>query len=145
VKQILPITVEMAWGFFSDPKNLAVITPPSMRMSISKSSLGAMYEGMQISYRMSPLFGIPLNWTAEMKEIKAGKSFIDEQIKGPYKYWRHQHIFTPAEENSVIVEDFLQYAMPLGWAGRAVHRLIVHKKLKETFQYRRKKLVELFG
>jgi ligand-binding SRPBCC domain-containing protein len=82
VKQILSISLEKAREFFSDPANFATLTPPSVHMSMEKASSSTLYREMQISYRMSQLFDIALNWTAEIAGEIKGLSFIVQQLKG---------------------------------------------------------------
>ena len=99
---------------------------------------------MIITYKISPITGINLNWMTEITQVEHEKYFIDEQRFGPFKFWHHQHHFKEIA-NGVEMTDILTYGLPLGFIGEIAHELFVANKLKETFNYREKKTIELFG
>lgn len=141
----LPINVEKAWEFFSNPKNLKEITPDYMGFNITSEFLKEeMYPGMIITYKVTPLLNIPMSWMTEITQVKENKYFIDEQRVGPYTIWHHQHHFK-AIKGGVEMTDVITYVVPLGFLGRLVEPLLVRPKLKEIFDYREKKMDELFG
>ena len=141
----LPITVEEAWNFFSNPKNLQKITPENMGFNITSEFFkDNMYAGQIITYKVSPLLGIKMNWMTEITQVKEGEFFIDEQRVGPYKIWHHQHHFK-AIEGGVEMTDIIDYVVPFGFLGRLVEPIIVRGKLKEIFDYREQKMDKLFG
>ena len=143
-EQFLPISTDKAWDFFSSPKNLAVITPPSMDFRILTTlDEKGIYEGMLIDYRVKPLLGIPMKWQTRISEVSDKFSFTDEQLKGPYKIWRHTHTFIP-KENGVLMKDIVHYQLPLGWLGRLAEKLIVRDKIKTIFNYRTRVLNQIF-
>lgn len=141
-KVILNQSLEEAWNFFSNPKNLKVITPEYMGFDITSELDEEMYEGMIISYKVSPLLGIKMDWMTEITHIKDKAFFVDEQRIGPYKLWHHQHHFKQVE-NGVEMTDIVHYAAPMGFLGKAVEPFLVRPKLKEIFDYREKKMKEL--
>ncbi|MEJ7913628.1 MAG: SRPBCC family protein [Chitinophagaceae bacterium] len=142
--QKLPITVETAWDFFSSPKNLAVITPKDLSFKIT-SSLGdeEIYAGQIITYTVKPLLGIPLFWMTEIGHVERYKLFVDEQKKGPYALWHHEHHFKSIE-GGVEMTDIVHYKVPFGPIG-ALGMPIVKKQLDKIFTYRKLKVEELFG
>ncbi len=143
-EQFLPISIDKAWDFFSSPKNLAKITPPSMDFRIlTDLNENDIYEGMLIDYRVKPLLGIPVKWQTRIFDVKHKASFTDEQLKGPYKLWRHTHTFIP-QENGVLMKDIVRYQLPLGWLGRLAEKLIVRDKIKSIFHYRTRVLNQIF-
>lgn len=142
--QKVPVSVEKAWEFFSSPKNLAVITPKEMGFIIKSKVPEKMYSGLLIDYTVKPILGIPLPWQTEILEVDELKSFIDNQNKGPYKLWHHTHIFEPID-GGVIMTDIVKYELPLGFLGTIAHGLFVKNKLNHIFDYRFKKVEELFG
>ena len=145
-QQNLPLSLSEAWNFFSSPLNLAKITPSDMAFKVT-SDLNLeqkMYPGMIITYKVSPITGITLNWMTEITQVEHEKYFIDEQRFGPFKFWHHQHHFK-AITNGVEITDILTYGLPLGFIGEIAHELFIANKLKETFNYREKKTIELFG
>jgi len=143
-KQFIPISQEQAWEFLSEPKNLKTITPDYMGFDIISGADRKMFPGQIIEYRVSPLLGLKMKWVTEITHVVDGKYFVDEQRFGPYSFWHHKHFITPVE-NGVEMEDIIDYQLPLGILGDIANALHVKKQLKNIFDYREKKLVELFG
>lgn len=141
--QFIPASLETCWDYFSSPNNLKEITPKNMGFIIKTDLPGKMYEGMMIEYIVTPLLGIPMNWITEIKAVKEGVFFIDEQRKGPYKIWHHEHHFK-AVEGGVEMTDIVSYEVPFGFLGKLVHPIIVRPKLEQIFQYRTMKINEIF-
>lgn len=142
--QKLPITLEKAWDFLSDPKNLKSITPDYMGFNILSGADRPMFEGQLIQYIVTPIAGIKTKWVTEITHVSDKKYFVDEQRYGPYALWHHKHFIHPIDRG-VEMEDIVDYKLPLGFLGRMVHPFLVKPKLDEIFEYRRKKLIELFG
>lgn len=144
-QQQIPASLKDIWHFFSKPENLSVITPPYMKFRVTSSHLpDKIYTGLLITYKVSPLVRIPLTWVTEIMEVEDQKMFVDEQRKGPYKYWRHEHYFEENERGGKMT-DIVQYRLPFGILGDIVHRLVVKSQLESIFNYRFKKVIELFG
>ena len=142
--QNLPITCDKAWDFLSDPNNLKTITPDYMGFEILGGAEKKMYAGQIIQYIVTPVMGIPTKWVTEITHVKEGEYFVDEQRFGPYALWHHKHFIRPIE-NGVEMEDIIDYKIPFGTLGRLAHPIIVKPKLNEIFDYRKKKIIELFG
>jgi len=142
-KQVLPMMLNDAWNFFSNPRNLSKITPPWLNLKITSDLPDRMYEGMIISYKVYPLLGIPSNWVTEIMRMKEMELFIDEQRLGPYKFWHHQHFFKEINEG-IEMTDIVNYAIPLDPLTRPLNTLIVSKKVKEIFEFRKEVLNRLF-
>ena len=142
--QILPISLDEAWDFFSSPKNLKEITPPYMGFDITSDlGDGKMYPGQIITYRVTPLLGIPMRWVTEITHVVDKKYFVDEQRFGPYALWHHQHWFKSVD-NGVEMVDIVNYGLPFDPFGRIAIGL-VRSKLEEIFDYRFEKVDQLFG
>ena len=103
-----------------------------------------MYPGMIITYKITPLFGIKMNWMTEITHVKEGEYFVDEQRSGPYALWHHQHHFKPIK-GGVLMTDKLTYALPLGPIGVLANKLLVKKQIEKVFAYREKTINDLFG
>ena len=131
------------WDFFSDPKNLSKITPQFMGFIVRTELPDKMYEGLMIEYTVRPMLGIPMNWITEIKTVKNHSFFVDEQRKGPYRIWHHEHHFKEVD-GGVEMTDIVSYELPFGFLGRLMHPILVKNKLKEIFDYRRQKVDELF-
>jgi ligand-binding SRPBCC domain-containing protein len=143
--QKIPVSLDKAWDFFSNPANLQAITPDGMGFkTISKHHGDVMYAGQIIEYTVKPVLGIPLYWMTEITQVKDKEYFIDEQRFGPYSLWHHQHHFK-AIEGGVEMTDIIHYKNPLGFIGRIANSLFVKKKLDTIFNYRFQKVEELFG
>ncbi len=142
--QRLPITPEEAWDFFSDPGNLALITPPSLRFEITSRPPGEIYPGAVITYRIRPLFGIPASWVTEISHVEKPSFFVDIQLLGPYRLWHHQHNFAQVEGGTEM-RDTVHYALPFGPLGEMAHRILVRRRLEEIFDFRRQFLAGKFG
>jgi ligand-binding SRPBCC domain-containing protein len=143
--QKIPVSVETAWDFFSNPANLKEITPTKLGFSIiSKHHGEKMYAGQIIEYKVSPVLGIPLYWMTEITQVKDQDYFIDEQRFGPYSFWHHQHHFKGIE-GGVEMTDIVHYSLPLGFLGNLANTLFVRKQLEGIFEYRQEKVIGLFG
>jgi ligand-binding SRPBCC domain-containing protein len=143
-KQNLPISVDKAWEFLSNPANLKTITPDYMSFDILSGADRPMFPGQIIQYIVTPVLGIKTKWVTEITHVMDKKYFVDEQRFGPYSLWHHKH-FINEVEGGVEMEDIIDYKIPLGWLGQLAHPILVKPKLEEIFNYRTKKLEELFG
>lgn len=103
-----------------------------------------MYPGQIIQYIVTPVLGIPTKWVTEITHVLDQQYFVDEQRFGPYNLWHHKH-FLKEIPGGVEMEDIVDYKVPFGILGQLVHPIIVAPKLKEIFDYRQNKLIELFG
>jgi ligand-binding SRPBCC domain-containing protein len=143
-KQRFPISVEQAWDFLSDPKNLKIITPDYMGFHIQSGADRPMYAGQIIEYIVTPIAGIKTKWVTEITHVEKGRYFVDEQRFGPYSLWHHKH-FINEIPGGVEMEDIVHYKLPLGIFGQMAHPILVQPKLDEIFNYRIQKLEKLFG
>jgi ligand-binding SRPBCC domain-containing protein len=143
-EQFLPVSPEEAWDFFSSPRNLDSITPPDLGFRIVHCPAEKMHEGQIIEYRVKILPAVWVPWVTEIKGVDEGRSFIDEQRFGPYKFWHHLHAFE-AVEGGVKVHDLVHYIMPLGPLGSIAHLLFARRKLQRIFDFRREEMEQRFG
>lgn len=142
--QKLPISPKEAWEFLSNPRNLKTITPDYMGFEIQSGADRPMFPGQIIQYIVTPIAGIKTKWVTEITHVSEGEYFVDEQRFGPYSLWHHKH-FIKEIPGGVEMEDVIDYKLPLGFLGQMAHPILVKPKLKEIFDYRKKKLIELFG
>ena len=140
--QVIPIDIEAAWAFFSDPANLAKITPPTMDFRITSPPQPATYAGQIITYTMRPLLGISMDWATEITHVSRPHFFVDEQRFGPYRFWHHQHFFREVD-GGTEVQDLVHYLLSHDHMARLVNRLIVAPRLKRIFDYRSRALLDL--
>lgn len=144
-KQVIPADIATLWDFFKDPNNLTAITPSYMNFIIRTiDTSDDIYAGQMISYRVAPIASIPLFWMTEITAVVKHQYFIDEQRRGPYKMWHHQHHFSITKQG-VEMTDIVHYELPLGILGQLVHKLFVKKQLDQIFDYRFEKIAALFN
>lgn len=144
-KQVLPISLEDAWSFFSSPKNLSKITPGEMGFDIQYISGGDQtYPGQIITYKIKILGGLRVTWVTEITHVQDKNYFIDEQRFGPYKLWHHQHHFKMTDQGLEMTDE-VNYAIPLGIAGRLAHWLFVERQVNGIFDHRYKVLETYFA
>jgi ligand-binding SRPBCC domain-containing protein len=138
-EQFLPVTIDEAWDFFSNPGNLAKITPEEMGFIITSGTLEQMFAGQIITYKIGIFPGIKTNWVTEITQVKEKAFFIDEQRFGPYKMWHHEHHFA-STENGVLMTDRVTFKIPFGIFGRLAYLIFIKKKLYQIFSFRAKML-----
>ena len=142
--QTIPVSLDTAWDFFSSPANLKDITPANMGFNIISQHHGEkMYAGQIIEYKVSPVAGIPLYWMTEITHVEEGSYFVDEQCFGPYKMWHHQHHFKTVN-GGVEMTDIVHYKLPFWLLGDIANSLFVSRQLQSIFDFRFKKVEELF-
>ncbi len=141
----MPASMDEVWGFFSNARNLLRITPPHLNLKVTNEVYGeAVYAGQVLTYNVKPLLGIPLSWMTEITHFEEKKYFVDEQRKGPYRLWHHQHHFK-AIDGGVEMTDLVHYRLPMGILGNVAHNLFIKKELEKIFRYRHQKIIEQFG
>ncbi|MCP2501861.1 MAG: SRPBCC family protein [Deltaproteobacteria bacterium] len=142
--QHLPISLPEAWSFFSDPRNLSRITPPSLGLEVTSDLPGVMYPGMIVTYNVRPIPWVSVGWVTEITHVREPVLFVDEQRFGPYRFWHHEHHFREVE-GGVEMEDIVHYALPFGTIGRVFGGPLVRRRLEQIFSFRRRFLVREFG
>lgn len=142
-RQILPVSLEEAWSFFSNPGNLVKITPPDMDFRITSPPCEETYAGQIITYTVRPLMRVSVSWTTEITHVERPNFFVDEQRFGPYRFWHHQHRFSQVE-GGVEMHDLVHYLLHHDHLVGLINRMIVAPRLRRIFDYRGRKLQELF-
>ena len=136
----LPQPVEKVFAFFSDPANLDAITPPWLSFRTVTPMPITMGNGTLIDYRLK-VRGLPMGWRSRISAWEPPHRFIDEQIRGPYSLWIHEHTFT-AKDGGTAIGDRVRYATPFDFL---VHRLMVRPDIERIFAHRTHVLSKLFG
>ncbi len=142
-KQFIKAPLIEVWDFISSPKNLQSITPSYMQLKVLSDLPEKMFEGMIVTYQVKPMLGIPMKWVSKITEVKENIFFVDEQITGPYKFWRHEHKIE-ATENGVMMTDRLTYTLPLGAIGKLANKIFIRNKIQEIFSFREKAINKVF-
>lgn len=143
-RQDLPIDLDIAWEFFSNPWNLAVVTPDWLHFEITSNPPTRVYPGLIVTYRVSPLPFFRSQWVTEITHVVEGQLFVDEQRAGPYRFWHHLHRFESIP-HGVRVLDVVHYALPLSPLSEPFHALAIRPRLRAIFQFRREVLRARFG
>ena len=128
------------FAFFADAGNLEALTPPWLGFRILTALPIAMGPGTRIEYQIR-LHGLPLRWRSEITAWHPPFRFVDEQRRGPYRLWIHDHTFQ-AEGEATRATDHVRYAVP---GGALVERLLVRRDLERIFRYRQERVVALLG
>jgi hypothetical protein len=124
-RQWVPRPVDVVFDFFSRPSNLQSITPAFLDFKITDAP-AELQAGSLVRYTLR-IHRVPVCWTTEITEWKPPHSFVDVQVSGPYRLWRHTH------------------TLPLAVIGRVAHWVLVRRDLEVIFDYRGEKMRELFG
>jgi ligand-binding SRPBCC domain-containing protein len=140
--QVIPVPLEVAFRFFEDPHNLCLITPDWLGFRIMSIRGSPLDVGTTIVYRIRWL-GVPLSWVTRIDEFERNRRFVDVQIRGPYRWWRHEHTFEE-RNGQTLVRDRVDYELPLGVLGRVAHRLLICRQLRDIFEYRASQIRLMF-
>lgn len=135
-EQILPLSLEEAWEFFTLPTNLDKITPKEMEFRITNNPPNKTYKGQIITYKIRILPGISSNWITEITHLENHQFFVDEQRFGPYAMWHHEHHFEKIAPEKVKMTDIVNFKMPFGILGDLIAGRMVKNKVKFIFEGR---------
>ena len=138
---IIPENRDKVFSFFSKAENLEILTPKWLNFRIITPLPIEMKEGALIDYKLK-LFGIPFHWQTRITVWDPPNRFVDEQIKGPYSKWNHEHLFVP-EGNRTQMRDHVSYAIPV--FSSLLHKLFIRKNVERIFRYRQEKITGVFG
>jgi len=131
---------QQVFEFFADAFQLETITPPWLHFSVETPRPIDMCNGTLIDYKLR-LHGLPIRWRSRISLLKPPFQFVDEQVKGPYRYWHHLHTFDDAE-GGTLIRDLVHYAVPLGFI---THPLLVRRDLTRIFGFRREEMCRIFS
>jgi hypothetical protein len=136
----IPRSLEETFAFFSDAGNLDALTPAWVGLRILTPAPIDMRRGTLIDYRIR-IHGIPIRWLTEITEWDAPHRFVDVQLRGPYRWWHHEHRFEPCGNCTRIIDE-VEYCAPLHWFS---HPLIVDRDVRRIFDFRARALHRIFG
>jgi ligand-binding SRPBCC domain-containing protein len=140
-EQVVAAGLDEVFEFFSRARNLETLTPPWLRFEVLTPEPIEMAQGTRIEYRLR-LHGLPLRWVSRIEEWQPGHSFVDRQVRGPYRLWHHRHEFV-AHARGTLVRDTVHYSLPLGPLGALAHAAFVARDLATVFDYRRQQIDRL--
>lgn len=142
-RQVVKRSLADTFAFFSDASNLEHITPPSLGFDILTPTPIEMRVGALIEYRIR-LMGVPMGWLTRIDRWESGRAFVDTQLRGPYARWVHLHTFA-AVEGGTLVEDRVEYTLPLAPLSHPAHALFVRPMLERIFRHRSEVISRLLG
>lgn len=134
-EQVLTGRPEAIFAFFADAANLEAITPPLLGFRVVTPGPIAMGVGTFIQYRLR-VHGVPLRWDTIIQAWEPPRRFVDVQVRGPYRRWRHTHELEPLGDDRTLMRDTVRYALGLGPLGELAHRLVVRRDLEAIFAHR---------
>ena len=138
---LAPRPVEEVFPFFADALNLAHLTPGWIKFNVlTPPNELRMREGLLIDYKLR-IHGLPLRWQSEITAWEPLVRFVDEQRRGPYRYWRHEHLFKPTSGGTLVIDN-VRYDVP---GGRLMHSLFVRRDLTAIFRFRQEQLATVFA
>lgn len=140
---LVPKSLEDAFAFFENPRNLALITPPWLSFSMNSPEPVVMKRDAEIDYTIRWL-GLPMAWKTLIAEYDPPVRFVDVQSRGPYRSWRHTHSFQSAE-GGALISDRVDYDLPFSVLGRIAHRVAVSAQLRQIFRYRQEAIGRILG
>lgn len=135
---VLPAPLDRTFAFFSDAANLERLTPPWVRFRIRTPMPVVMREGLEIDYRIS-VRGLPVPWRSRIDIWEPGARFVDRQVIGPYRWWRHEHRFE-ASGSATRVIDEITFVPRFRWVSGSV----VRRDVERIFAYRQQALARVF-
>lgn len=141
--QVVPRPLPEVFAFFSDARNLELLTPQFLRFRILTPLPIGMTAGTLIEYQIQ-LFGVSFRWHTRIETFEPGRCFTDVQLTGPYRRWHHLHEFVEVPDGT-LVRDVVDYELPFGPLGIIAHGLFVRRMLARIFDYRRTRVAEIFG
>lgn len=131
------------FDFFSRAENLEVLTPPWLNFKVLEVKPQPIRQGTLINYSLR-LHGIPVRWASEIAEWEPPHRFVDLQLRGPYKMWRHEHRFE-SRDGGTLISDTINLALPLGELGQLAYKIKIKSDVQEIFAFRKNKIRTLFG
>jgi len=142
-EQKIPASLPEVFAFFSEARNLDRITPPWLRFQVREQTDRELKVGTLIHYKLA-WNGLPLKWTTRIEEWQPPVFFVDIQLKGPYRLWRHRHSFEPCD-GGTLMKDTVEYALPMGFLGEIFVGRRVRHDVERIFDHRAHQISDLFA
>jgi len=143
-EQFINLPIQDVFLFFSQPKNLSLITPPRLKFNILTPEPIQMNEGQLIDYTLTIMYIINIRWTTLITMYQEPNIFIDQQLKGPYSLWHHTHTFEE-KDGGTLIKDKVIYGIPFGWFGRFLNFVYIKHDINSIFKYRHQILNKIFS
>lgn len=141
-EQWLPIDRERLWPLVTDCRHMNLVLPPWIRFHVADKVIAPLATGVRYHYKLG-LHGLGLSWTTEIQEVEAPEFFADEQARGPYARFRHEHTYLP-RNGGTLTRDRVIYRPP-GGPLAAIANLLVRRDLTKLFEHRHLRLAEMYA
>ena len=125
---------EEVFLWHEEPGALERLTPPWEPVEIEQRAAG-IRDGARAVLRVG-IGPFKVRWVLEHRDYIEGRQFRDVQLSGPFRYWQHTHLFTPDGNDASVLEDRIEYVLPLGLIGSIFGNWFVQRKLRRLFEYR---------
>jgi ligand-binding SRPBCC domain-containing protein len=116
------------------PDALEKLTPPGEPVRIIEKT-GGIERGARVVLLVGT-WPFRMKWVAVHGDFEAGHYFTDQQVSGPFAFWKHTHTFEAQGPFDSILEDRVEYARPFGFLGRWFGGWFVRRKIERLFKYR---------
>jgi ligand-binding SRPBCC domain-containing protein len=123
--------IDEVFAFFADAFNLDAITPPWLAFKTTTPAPIVMNVGTTIDYRLK-IRGVPVRWRSLITAWEPPHRFVDEQVRGPYRRWIHEHTFEATGHQTRMI-DRVRYAV---WCDPLIHDLLVGPDVRRIFALR---------
>ncbi len=128
--------IDKVWNFYTNIKHLEIVTPPNLKLKIIESSNNQIVEGL-ITTISGRLVLYNSKWNSKISLVDTSKHmYIDEMVKGPFKKWKHIHIFSEIGKNQTVVTDKIEFELPFFLFGKLMEGY-VENNLKKIFEFRK--------
>jgi ligand-binding SRPBCC domain-containing protein len=139
----IPASADAVFAWHEAPGAFERLTPPWERVRLLHH-VGGIRDGARVVVRVGPWpFG--LRWELGHEDYRAGRSFTDAQVKGPFRYWKHVHDMIPEGPHACMLHDAIEYELPLGALGQALAGGFFRRKLERLFAFRHAVTLEAFA
>jgi len=143
-EQVLSVSLEETFEFFSNPENLEHLTPARLSFNVEEARPIPLEVGTTIRYKLK-IWGVPAEWISEITHWNPPHEFEDVMRKGPYGRWEHRHGFEKIDGEQTLITDDVSYELPLGSLGRLCAGMFVWWDVSSIFRYRAQKLEQMFN
>lgn len=136
---------EAVFAWHELPEALPSLIPPWEKVRVINQTGPISEAGSRVTLRINVLGPITVDWVSEHHGYQAGRQFQDTQISGPFGRWTHTHRVIPIDESHCLLEDDIDYALPLAPLSHWVAGWMVRQKLQRMFDYRHAQVVKAFS
>lgn len=144
-QQLIYANRQEVWHYLSRTRHLLDLTPSEFHLRIVNQEIPDHLEkGMRITYTMVFLGFIRTHWVSEITALEKCIYFIDEQAKGPFRYWRHEHRLEDHPKGTLMT-DHIQVEVPYGWMGTLLYHVWIKHQLDRNMEYRTQVIQNTFN